>query len=91
MTHYIGESLTPRYSLKIYSVPTYYGSSYRAPIDYYTPESYKAILDCVYEMTDMVTTSNGVSVEQALSTVLADEGWHILPSHKKMIVKRLED
>jgi hypothetical protein len=65
--------------------------SYR--YDYGTAESirtYGAILDCTYEMTRDVGDANGIPYSVALATVLVDEGYTVLPTHRKLILERLE-
>lgn len=80
---------SPRHGFKFKEVPTKRGSIYGGSIVVHYEESYAAILDCVYEMADMVATANGWTIKKAIDTVLTDEGWTILPSHRADIEKRL--
>lgn len=74
---------TLRYRIPYANIPTMHG------YDHPPQEEYGTILDCVYEMADMVSTSNGISVDSAIEQVLKDEGWHILPTHKQLILSLL--
>lgn len=92
MTLYIGKTVSPRHGFVFDKIPTRHGSKHA---DYgqliaHHQDQYGPILDCVFEMADMIATSNGVSHEKAIETVLADEGWRILPTHRKSILERLK-
>lgn len=89
MSHYVGRQKTSRHGIPFDSIPTRKGSVYGGSLDCYTQEDYGAILDCVCEMTDMVATSNGWTLEKSIARVLTDEGWRILPSHQKLIIALL--
>ena len=90
MSKFIGKSISPRYSLPYNSVPTQKGSVWGGSFEVYIPSSdYGCVLDSVYEMTDMVASGNGCSFQKALNRVLEDEGYILLPSSKKMILKEL--
>jgi hypothetical protein len=52
--------------------------------------AYGAILDSAFEMADAIATSNGVPPASALAQVMQDEGWRILPRHRREILARLE-
>lgn len=81
---------SPRHGFLFDRVPTVRGSMYGGSIVRHHPESYGPILDCVFEMADDIATSNGVTPAAAIEQVLKDEGWRVLPTHKKEILKRLE-
>jgi hypothetical protein len=53
------------------------------------PKEYGDILDCVYEMADDISISNGIPVERAIEGVLTSECWRILPTHKRLITTLL--
>ena len=53
-------------------------------------ESYSLILDCVYEMALDVAGANCISDDAAITQVLKDEGWRILPKHRKQILDRMK-
>lgn len=89
MARYIGKTTTKRNHLPYNRIPTVRGSVYGYGFLRYDEETYDNILDCVYEMSDMIAESNGISIDAAISQVLKDEEWYILPSHRKMIVEHL--
>lgn len=92
MAHYIGVTKTQRNQLPYNRIPTVRVTCMAGlSRDRYDRETYDKILDCVYEMTDMVSTSNGIPLERALYQVLKDEDWYILPSHKDMILAKLKE
>lgn len=82
---------TPRHGIEINFVPTVKGSVYGGSIGRYSNNEYAAILDCVYEMADAISTSNGVSPITAVKQVCQDEGWTVLPTHQDLIAILLED
>jgi len=90
MAKYIGKHRTGRYDLPYDEIPTIKGSVWGGSYEPYTPEEYGAILDCVYEMTDMVFHSNGETIHKAMTKVIQDEKWRILPSHQKMLLTYVE-
>lgn len=79
-----------RHGIPFAHIPTIRGSIYGGSIVKHYPDSYSAILDCVYEMADMVATGNGISIQSAIDLVCADEGWRVLPRHKALIRAMLE-
>jgi hypothetical protein len=81
---------SPRFGLPFDRVPTVRGSMYGGSIIRHYPDSYGAILDCVYEMADQVMTSNAIPAAAAIERTLQAEGWRLLPRHKKMIIEKLE-
>jgi ectoine hydroxylase-related dioxygenase (phytanoyl-CoA dioxygenase family) len=88
----IPKTLTPRHKFEIKAIPT---RSLPLSVLWHTDRprhvnAYAATIDCVFEMADMVATSNGVSHDVAIDTVLRDEGWTILPTHRRMILQRLQ-
>lgn len=89
MPQKIDARVSPRHSFKFDRVPTVRGSWHGGSIVYHYPESYGPILDCVFEMADDIMTGNGVTAEQAISQVLKDENWKILPTHRRAITARL--
>lgn len=91
MAKLVGKKHTPRHNLPYNKVPTVRGPVWGNSTLRYTGNDYGYILDAVYEMVDMVATSNGVSLESAMRTVLNDEEWYILPSHQTMIYTLLEE
>lgn len=91
MAFYIGKSYTLRYQLPYNKVPTVKAPFYGSSILRYVNGDYGCILDAVYEMVDMVATGNGVSIENAMNTVMRDESLYILPSHREMICATLKE
>ncbi len=89
MPEKIGKKVTKRHSLPFDSIPTMKGSVWGYSIRRYTPEDYSAILDSAYEMVDMIAHSNNTTFKDAMAQVLKDEGWYLLPTHKRMILIRL--
>lgn len=89
MAKYIGKKLTQRNNIPFTKIPvvTVYGTVVKR----YPEREYSDILDCVYEMADMVSNANGITVESAIEQVLHDEQWNILPVHKKLIAQLLKD
>ena len=47
------------------------------------------MLDCIYEMTLDLVDANADEPEKAIEQVLSDEGWRILPTHKKAVLDRV--
>jgi len=80
---------SPRHGIEFDRVPTVKASIRGGSKVKHRAGEYGPILDCVLEMADDISTGNGVSVESAVSQVLADEGWRILPTHRAAIVARL--
>lgn len=80
---------SPRHGFEFSEVPTVRGSIYGGSIVFHYPEYYGPILDCVFEMADQISTSNGIGAEAAIDMVLRDEGWRIIPRHRKQIIARL--
>jgi hypothetical protein len=78
-----------RHGFVFSSTPTIRGSFYGGSVTLYDPQSYGAILDCVFEMADQVSSGNGVTPQQAIRKVLKDEGWRLIPQHEKEIERRL--
>lgn len=91
MSIFIGKTKSSRHGIIFESIPTMKGPRFGSSIPRYTSSDYSAILDCVYEMAGMITSSNGVSIDQAIQQVLSDEKWSILPSHKKLIATMLQE
>jgi len=97
VTRRVVASTSPRHGFKFDKVPTIKGSMYGGG-DVYpngcmatsVDVDYGAVLDSVYEMADAIHTSNGGTTAQAIEQVLRDEGWRILPTHKQMLINRLE-
>ena len=87
----IGKQHTLRYNLPYNKVPTVTGMVWGGSMSRYTVEDYGCILDAVYEMTDMVSNGNGVSLESAMNTVMVDKALYILPSHRTMIYTSLAE
>lgn len=82
---------SPRHGFAFNEVPTRRGSPWGGSVVVHYEEAYASILDCVYEMADQVATSNGIHVDAAITQVLKDEGWTLLPQHRKMICNRIAD
>lgn len=89
MARHIVPTVTPRHRLPYADIPTHHGRLACGGIERYTRDTYGGILDCVYEMANMVSTSNGIPVSVAIDQVLRDEHWHILPTHRKLIFSQL--
>ena len=86
MSEKISKRISPRYKFEYNKVPTR-GLGCATPCFY---NEYGEIIDNVIDMADAVSASNGVSIAAAIETVCKDEGWVILPSHKKRIIEFLE-
>lgn len=80
---------SPRHGFSFNAVPTKKASMYGGSLTVHYPESYGPILDCVYEMAVDIAAANAVSDESAIATVLRDEGWRVLPTHRAQILQRL--
>lgn len=91
MAYTVYPERSPRHGFPFNKVPTIRGSVYGGSNIYHHPESYGPILDCVYEMADQIASSNGVTHESAINTVLKDEGWHVLPTHRALILAKLKE
>lgn len=89
MSQLCKRQLSPRHGFSFSEVPTVRGNRHGGSVVFHYPDTYGSILDCVYEMADDISNGNGVPVETAIESVLHDEGWRLLPKHKKMIVKKL--
>lgn len=89
MSQVCKKQLSPRHGFEFSETPTVRGNIHGGSVVRHYPDHYGPILDCVFEMADDISNGNGVSVESAIETVLKDEGWRLLPKHKKMIVKKL--
>jgi hypothetical protein len=87
----ISKSFSKRNKIPYASIPTRRGSIAGGSVVVHYPERYGEVLDCFYEMTDMIASGNGVSIDSAMATVLKDEGWKVLPTHKKLIKKMLAE
>lgn len=76
---------TPRNTIPFCVVPVnLHNSCYSGSTDSKSSE-YALILDCVFEMADAIATGNGVAIEVAIEQVLKDEGWNVLPQHRRLI------
>ena len=91
MSKLINKTASKRHNIPFDKIPTVKGNIHGGSVVYHGKENYSAILDCVYEMTDQVSNSNGISLEEAIETVIKDEEWRLLPSHKKLIIKKLKE
>lgn len=89
MAEKVTKQTSPRNGFVFSEVPTVRGSMYGGSAIAHSPKNYGPILDCVYEMADMISTGNGVPASQAIDMVLRDEAWRILPKHRQMIIDRL--
>lgn len=56
----------------------------------HNPESYSMILDNVYGMALNVGSIYSVDYSTEIDNILRDEDWKILPSHRKLILNKLE-
>lgn len=90
MAEFVGKHESKRHGFKFDHVPTRRGSMYGGSVIVHYPDSYGAILDCVYEMADDISNGNGVSVESAIASVLRDQDWTVLPRHQRMIADKLK-
>lgn len=86
MAYKILPTLSPRHGIQFDAVPTRRGSVYGGSVIVHHWDWYGSILDCVFEMSADISAGNGVSSAQAIEQVLKDEGWTLLPKHKKMLV-----
>ena len=82
--------VTARHKIRFKYLPTKDGGKYCRRKPAYTADEYASILDCVFEMADMVSTSNGIAPYKAIEQVLKDEGWLMVNIHKRMIAKSLK-
>ena len=89
MAEKIAQRVSPRHSFAFNEVPTVRGSVWGGSIIRHYPDSYAGILDCVYEMADMIACSNDWDYNKSIDTVLKDEGWTLIPKHRQMILDRL--
>lgn len=89
MAELVGHHKSPRHAIPFKEVPTIKGSMYGGSIVKHPTEFYGPILDCVYEMADQIANGNGETHERAIEIVLKDEGWRVLPKHKKQIIEKL--
>ncbi len=81
---------SPRHGFVFDKVPTMQANSHGGSFEFYeSPRSYAHVLDCIYEMTLDIADANGVEPAKAIEQVLSDEGWRILPTHKRMILDRV--
>lgn len=82
---------SPRHGFVFDKVPTVKGSLWGGGgvMVHDSPEDYGCVLDCIYEMTLDIADANGVEPAKAIEQVLSDEGWRILPTHKRMILDRV--
>ena len=83
-------NVSPRHGFNFNEVPTVRGSMYGGSVVVHYEESYSLILDCVYEMALDIAGTNDISDDAAITKVLADEGWTILPKHRKQILNRMK-
>jgi hypothetical protein len=90
MSQAIEPMRSPRHGFRFAHIPTVRGSTYGGSIVRHYPDSYASILDCVFEMADDVATSNSWTHDRAIEQVLKDEGWRLLPRHRKLILQRLQ-
>lgn len=81
--------VSPRHGFTFTEVPTVRGSTYGGSCVFHYPDSYGAILDSTFEMADAVASANGIAAAAAMDQVLKDEGWRLLPKHRKVIEARL--
>jgi hypothetical protein len=84
-------NISPRHGFKFTHIPTRRGSVFGGSVVVHYEEEYAPILDCVYEMAEQIATGNGWPVEKAIKQVCKDEGWTLLPTHKRMIQNRIAD
>ena len=85
------KTVSPRHGFEVRAVPTNDGYLW---YDYLTgncPDQYAAILDCVYEMALDLVGANAITPSAAVALVMVDEGWRVLPTHVKAIIKRVEE
>jgi hypothetical protein len=89
VAQYIGKHASPRHGIPFSSVPAQHAQS---AMHSYTSaaRAYGPILDCVYEMADMIAESNGVSHDAAISQVLKDEKWSLLAADRATIIAKLK-
>jgi hypothetical protein len=81
---------SPRHGIVFDRVPTIKGSIWGGSFAPYCPATYGQILDCVVDMADQIATANAWTYDHAIEKVLADEGWRLLPTHTRKIIKILE-
>lgn len=90
MSEYILRELSPRHSFPFNHLPTYRGSMYGGSIACYGRETYGAIIDSVYEMASDLRDANGITAAAAVDQACKDEGWRVMPRHKKLILAKME-
>lgn len=89
MSEYILREHSPRHAFPFNHLPSVRGSMYGGSVTVYSRESYGAILDSVYEMAGDVRDANGITAAAAVDQVCKDEGWRVMPRHKKLILAKL--
>jgi hypothetical protein len=90
MTQTCRKQESPRYRFVFDKVPTMRVNRYGGSCEFYSsPRSYGQVLDCIYEMTLDLVDANADEPEKAIEQVLSDEGWRILPTHKKAVLDRV--
>lgn len=82
---------SPRHGFRCDRVPSRRGPVFGFSVPTHGKRECGAILDCVYEMAEQIATGNGWPVDKAISQVLKDEGWVLLPTQRKEILNRVAD
>jgi hypothetical protein len=90
MSRRITPVTSQRWRFRFGAIPTVDGIAYPNQCGTSRPEDdYACVLDCTYEMACDITDANGVTPDAAISQVLKDEGWRILPTHRRDIIDRM--
>lgn len=90
MAQKMWKQVSPRHQIPFDSVPTMRATHAGGSFTPWQPAQYGPILDSVFEMADAISTGNGISAAAAVEMVCKDEKWRLLPSHKKLIIEKLE-
>jgi hypothetical protein len=75
---------SPRHGFKVARVPACYNMFVNAAMHY------SEILDTVYEMADILATSNGLSYTAAIQQAITDERYTVLSHDKAAILTKLK-
>lgn len=82
---------SPRHGFLCDRVPRQRNYIWGGSIPGINPEDHGPKMDCIYEMANQIATGNGWSVDQAITQILKDEGWALLPTQRKEILNRIAD
>jgi len=84
-------AISPRYGFRCDRVPRQRNRVWGGSIPGLGLRDHGPKMDCIYEMAEQIATGNGWPVDQAITQVLKDEGWVLLPTQRKEILNRIAD